>query len=390
MHPNFDDTATAFQVKTDAELKRAYVLFKLIAKRPLVQLGMAMTQIALKIRLPVEGLIKSTVFDHFCGGITKEDCLPTVAKIHKKGVSSVLDYAVEGKAEDRQFDETVEKLLEVLHFAKEEHAIPFVVCKPTGLGRFALYEKRSAGEALNKAETAEWQRIENRYDTLCKKAHDLDVALMIDAEESWMQDAADDMALQMMRKYNTKKPIVFNTLQLYRHDRMDYLKQLHKTAVSENFKLGIKAVRGAYLEKENKRAEQLGYKSPICPSKQATDANFDAALAYIMEHGEEIALFAGTHNTESCHKLIRHMQAKHIKPSDPRIWFSQLYGMGDHITFNLATAGYNAAKYVPYGPVREVIPYLIRRAEENTSVAGQTTRELTLLQEEKKRRAANR
>ena len=210
--------------------------------------------------------------------------------------------------------------------------------------------------------------------------------MLIDAEESWMQDAADNLVLDMMRKYNKEKTIVFNTFQMYRWDRMDYLKKIHKIACDENFKIGAKVVRGAYMEKENERAQEKGYTSPICKNKRETDENFNAAIAYIMEHLEDITIFAGTHNEESSFKLIAHMKERNIDPSDGRVWFGQLFGMSDHITFNLAAQGYNAVKYVPYGPVRDVMPYLIRRAEENTSVAGQTSRELALLQKERKRR----
>ncbi|MDC6364598.1 MULTISPECIES: proline dehydrogenase family protein [Flavobacteriaceae] len=386
MHPNFEDTAIAFQLKTDSELERAYFLFKLIANEPLVRIGTAVTNFAIKAHLPIEGLIRATVFDHFCGGVNEEDCLPIIAKMYEKGVSSILDYSVEGKEIENQFDFALHKTLEVLDFVKEKDAMPFAVFKPTGFGRFALYEKLSSGEKLNDNEAAELERVLNRYDQVCKKAYDLDVALLIDAEESWMQDAADDLAFQMMRKYNKKKAVVFNTIQMYRWDRMEYLRELYETASLEKFKIGLKVVRGAYMEKENKRAEELGYKSPICASKKETDENFDAAVEYIMGHLGQISIFAGTHNEESSLKLVNFMQAKNLEVNHPNIWFGQLFGMSDHITFNLAENGFNVAKYVPYGPVKDVMPYLIRRAEENTSVAGQTTRELGLLQTEKKRR----
>ncbi len=386
MQPNFENTAIAFQLKTDSELERAYFLFKLIANEPLVRIGTAVTNFAIKAHLPIEGLIRATVFDHFCGGVNEEDCLPIIDKMFEKGVCSILDYSVEGKEVEDQFDFALNKTLEVLDFVKEKDAIPFAVFKPTGFGRFELYEKVSEGKRLNETETAEWNRILNRYDQVCKKAHDLDVALLIDAEESWMQNAADDIALDMMRKYNKQKAVVFNTIQMYRWDRMDYLKELTGMASSEKFKVGLKVVRGAYMEKENERAKELGYRSPICESKKATDENFDAAVSYMMEHLNQVSIFAGTHNEESCLRLIAQMQEKALSPSQSNIWFGQLYGMSDHITYNLTAEGYNAAKYVPYGPVKDVMPYLIRRAEENTSVAGQTTRELALLQKEKKRR----
>ncbi len=386
MHPNFENTAIAFQLKTDSELERAYFLFKLIANEPLVKIGTAVTNFALKAHLPIEGLIRATVFDHFCGGVNEEDCIPIIDKMFGKGVCSILDYSVEGKEVEDQFNFALQKTLEVLDFVKEKDAIPFAVFKPTGFGRFDLYAKVSSGKKLNTQENLEWDRLLDRYDQVCKKAHDLDVRLLIDAEESWMQQAADDITLEMMRKYNKEKAVVFNTLQMYRWDRMQYLEELNQTAALEGFKVGLKVVRGAYMEKENDRAEELGYKSPICESKKATDTNFDAAVDYIMDHLDTISIFSGTHNEASCLKLAKRMADKGLKNNDSHIWFGQLYGMSDHISFNLSEAGYNVAKYVPYGPVKDVMPYLIRRAEENTSVAGQTTRELGLLQREKERR----
>lgn len=386
MLPNFENTAIAFELKSDSQLERAYFLFKMIANEPLVRIGTAMTNFAIKAHLPVEGLIRATVFDHFCGGVSEEDCLPIIDRMYEKGVCSILDYSAEGKEVDNQFDFAMEKTLEVLDFVKEKDAMPFAVFKPTGFGRFKLFEKVSAGNKLNDSETAEWGRLVNRFDRVCKKAHDLDVSLLIDAEESWMQDAADNLVLEMMRKYNKEKAIVFNTFQMYRWDRMDYIKKLKDMAASEGFRVGAKVVRGAYMEKENDRAREKGYTTPICASKRETDENFDAAIEYMMEHLDQFVLFAGTHNEQSCHKLIAQMQEKGVKPSDGNVWFGQLFGMSDHITYNLAAHGYNAVKYVPYGPVRDVMPYLIRRAEENTSVAGQTSRELALLQKERKRR----
>ncbi len=386
MLPNFENTAIAFELKSDSQLERAYFLFKMIANEPLVRIGTAMTNFAIKAHLPVEGLIRATVFDHFCGGVSEEDCLPIIDRMYEKGVCSILDYSAEGKEVDNQFDFAMEKTLEVLDFVKEKDAMPFAVFKPTGFGRFKLFEKVSAGNKLNDSETAEWGRLVNRFDRVCKKAHDLDVSLLIDAEESWMQDAADNLVLEMMRKYNKEKAIVFNTFQMYRWDRMDYIKKLKDMAASEGFRVGAKVVRGAYMEKENDRAREKGYTTPICASKRETDENFDAAIEYMMEHLDQFVLFAGTHNEQSCHKLIAQMQEKGVKPSDGNVWFGQLFGMSDHITYNLAAHGYNAVKYVPYGPVRDVMPYLIRRAEENTSVAGQTSRELALIQKERKRR----
>ncbi|MEM0932602.1 MAG: proline dehydrogenase family protein [Bacteroidota bacterium] len=387
MHPDFENTAIAFDLKTDSELERAYFLFKLIANEPLVRIGTAVTNFALKAHLPVEGLIRATVFDHFCGGTTEEDCLEVIDKMFQKGVCSILDYSVEGKEMEAQFDFVLKKTLDVLDFVKEKDAIPFAVFKPTGFGRFELYRKVSAQEKLNEVEIEEWTKVQQRYDQVCKKAFDLDVALLIDAEESWMQKAADDLALEMMRKYNTKKAVVYNTAQMYRWDRMTFIEELNDVATREKFKVGLKVVRGAYMEKENERAKAMGYPTPICSSKQATDDNFDNAIRFMMENLERMSIFAGTHNENSSMELVQQMQQTKLKPSHDNIWFGQLYGMSEHITYNLSDSGYNVAKYVPYGPVKDVMPYLIRRAEENTSVAGQTTRELSLLQKEKKRRS---
>lgn len=386
MEKIFNNTKVAFALKTDTELDRAYFLFKMIDNEPLVRIGTAVTNFALKAHLPVEGLIRATVFDHFCGGTTEDDCLTVVDKMFTKGVSSVLDYSVEGKEEEEQFDAALEMTLKTIEFAKEKLAIPFAVFKPTGFGRFYLYERIGEKQPLTAEEQTEWNRVVARFDQVCKAAHDKDVALLIDGEESWMQDAADEIVTDMMRKYNKEKAIVFNTLQLYRHDRLDYLKKLHEQAKTEGFYIGMKLVRGAYMEKENKRAEEKGYPTPICESKEATDINYDATVVYMMEHLDRMAIFAGTHNELSSYKLIELMEAKGVLKNDNRIWFGQLYGMSDNISYNLAEHGYNVAKYLPFGPVRDVMPYLIRRAEENTSVAGQTSRELNLLKTERDRR----
>jgi proline dehydrogenase len=386
MEKIFDNTQVAFALKSDTELDRAYFLFKMIDNQPLVRIGTAVTNFALKANLPVEGLIRATVFDHFCGGVNEVDCLSVVDKMYTKGVSSVLDYSVEGKEEEEQFDAALEMTLKTIEFAKERQAIPFAVFKPTGFGRFALYEKLGEKQTLAAEEQAEWNRVVARFDLVCKEAHSKNVALLIDGEESWMQDAADDLVTDMMRKYNKEKAIVFNTLQMYRWDRLDYLKKLHEVAKKEGFFIGMKLVRGAYMEKEIVRANEKGYTSPICASKEDTDENYDAAVSYMVEHIDTMAIFAGTHNELSTYKLMELMQEKGIKTNDDRIWFGQLYGMSDNISYNLAANGYNVAKYLPFGPVKDVMPYLIRRAEENTSVAGQTSRELSMIKAERKRR----
>lgn len=385
MNNIFENTEIAFAIKTDTELERAYFLFKMIQSEPLVRIGTAITKFALKAHMPVEHLIRASVFDHFCGGITEEDCEETIVKMYQKKVHSVLDYSVEGKETEEQYELALEKTLKILDFVKEKESIPFAVFKPTGFGRFAIYQKITEKEPLNEDEEKQWNRIVERFEEVCKKAFENDVLLLIDAEESWMQDAADDLIEEMMFKYNQKKAIIFNTLQMYRHDRMDYLKALHERAKEKGFHIGMKIVRGAYMEKERERAVKKGYSSPICKDKEETDRNFDTAIHYFMEH-DKMAVFAGTHNEESTWLLMELAKKKQVENNDTRMWFGQLYGMSDHISFNLAERGYNVAKYLPFGPVRDVMPYLIRRAEENTSVAGQTSRELKLLKKERKRR----
>ncbi|MDB4560001.1 proline dehydrogenase family protein [Flavobacteriaceae bacterium] len=381
----FNNTKIAFSLKSDSELERAFFLFNLIQSQPMVKIGTAVTNFALKAHLPVEGLIRSTVFDHFCGGVTEEDCIPNIEKMHSNGVYSVLDYSVEGKETEEQFDIVKAKTLKNIEFAKKKDAIPFVVFKPTGVGRFSLYQKITEKKPLSNEEKSEWDAVMNRYYEICDKAIKFDVPILIDAEESWMQDAADVLVEGLMEKYNLDKAIVFNTLQMYRHDRMEYLKSLHQKALKGNYHIGLKIVRGAYMEKERERARENKYISPICKDKNATDENFNAAIKFMMEH-DKMALFAGTHNEESSYLLLGLAKKYNINSADQRLWFGQLYGMSDHISFNLAKEGFNTAKYVPFGPVRDVMPYLIRRAEENTSVAGQTNRELNLIKEERVRR----
>lgn len=382
----FDNTEVAFALKNDSQLERAYFLFKMISHQPLVRIGTAATNFALKANLPVEGLIRSTVFDHFCGGVNEEDCLPVIDKMFTKGVCSVLDYSVEGKEEESTFDEARDKILKIIMFADEKEAMPIVVFKPTGFGRFYLYQKKGEGKPFTTQEQDEWNRIVARFDAVCSLAKEKDVEVLIDGEESWMQDAADALCEDMMRKYNLEKPIVYNTLQTYRWDRFDYLQAIHERAKADNFKVGFKIVRGAYMEKERERAEDKGYASPICETKAATDNNFNSCMTFILNHLDRISLFIGTHNEHSCYLAMDLMKELEIDKKDNNVWFGQLYGMSDHISFNLAKQGYNVAKYVPFGPVKDVMPYLIRRAEENTSVAGQTSRELNLLKQEKARR----
>ncbi|MEM6516657.1 MAG: proline dehydrogenase family protein [Bacteroidota bacterium] len=385
-HQLFENTEVAFGLKSDTELERAYFLFKMISMEPLVKIGTAATNFALKAGLPVEGLIRSTVFDHFCGGVSEDDCMPVVDKMFSKGVSSVLDYSVEGKKDEVNFDAAAEKILKIIKFADEKEAMPIVVFKPTGFGRFYLYQKKGEGKQLTTGEQEEWNRIVDRYDRVCNLAKERDVEVLIDGEESWMQDAADELCEDMMRKYNLEKPIVYNTLQCYRWDRLDYLHDIHARAKAGGYKLGFKIVRGAYMEKERERADEKGYKSPICENKKETDDMFNNCMKYSLSNLSEISVFIGTHNEYSCYLAMDMMADLNVDKKDNNVWFGQLYGMSDHISFNLAEQGYNVAKYVPFGPVKDVMPYLIRRAEENTSVAGQTNRELNLIKKEKERR----
>jgi len=382
----FENTKVAFKLKSNSELERAHFLFKLIQNEPMVRIGTAVTNFALKVHLPIEGLIKSTVFDQFCGGVTEDDCMPIIEKMYEEAkVSSVLDYSVEDKEDEKSFDATVDKLLTVIRFSEEKESIPFAVFKPSAFGRFQLYQKITAKEELTTQELEEWNRVKARFHKVCKTAYDKNVPVLIDAEESWKQDAADDLVEELMEKYNKEKAIVFNSIQMYRKGRMDYLKALHQRAYQKGFHIGMKVVRGAYMEKERERAEELGYPSPICDTKEDTDKNFNAALRYMVEHNN-MAIFAGTHNEESSYLLLDLVKQYKIDIGNKLVWFGQLYGMSDHISFNLAEKGYNVAKYIPFGPVRDVMPYLIRRAEENTSVKGQTSRELNLLTKEMKRR----
>jgi len=386
MEKIFDNTQIAFSLKSDRELKRAKFLFETISSPAMVRIGTKLTKFALNLNLPIKKLLKKAVFNHFCGGETEEEYLRVAEKMYKKGVCSVLDYSVEGKEEEEHFDNAAKIVLKAIEYAKINKSIPIVVFKPTGFGRFALYQKISEKESLTIHEQTQWNKVVERYDKVCKAAQQNDIIILIDAEESWMQDAADDLIEEMMSRYNQEKAIVFGTLQMYRSDRMDYLKALHQRAKTQDFHIGMKIVRGAYMEKEIERAREKGYKNPICKTKADTDVNFDRAISYIIENIDKMAVFSGTHNEESSYKLIRLMQEKGIERKDRRIWSGQLYGMSDHISFNLAHHGYNVAKYLPFGPLKDVMPYLFRRAEENTSVAGQTGRELNLIKAEITRR----
>ena len=382
----FDNTAVAFSSKTDAELERAYFLFRLIASQPLVKIGNHVAQFALKTHLPVEGLIRATVFDHFCSGTTAEESLKVVRKLAHQGVYSVLDYSVEGAKAEISFDECYAKIIETIDVSGANPNIPFTVFKPTGFGSFDLYEKVSRNEKLSDSENAAWSRVYQRFVGCCEAAKKNKMKLLIDAEESWIQPAVNGIVEKLMQTYNQSEALVFTTAQMYLTQKLDYLKSLAKKAEQNGFIVGVKLVRGAYMEKEIERAKSHGYPSPICESKVHTDQNFDAAWKLMLDSIDVFALYFGSHNEKSTYAIIDALAERKIPNSHPHIWFGQLYGMSDHISFNLANIGFKASKYLPFGPVRDVLPYLIRRAEENTSVGGQSVRELELIKKERKRR----
>jgi len=383
----FDNTEHAFSSKSDAELKKAHYLFKLIGNSALTNLGTVFFKLPFAASLPlVKPVIKETIYKQFVGGETAEEGVKVAKELYKYGVSSILDYSVEGQTEESEFDHVKDVMLHLVEIAKNNPEIPFVVFKPTAFGRIELFEKVGKKETLSAEDQKRWDNVRHRFDVVCRAGYDADVNMMVDAEESWMQEAADDLTDEMMVKYNQKRPVIWNTLQMYRHDRLAYLKQMYEKANREGYYLGYKVVRGAYMEKERERALAEGYASPIQPNKEASDRDYNAALRFIIDHHEQFGLFAGSHNEYSCEFLIQLMKEKGIAPSHKNFWFGQLYGMSDNISFNLAHLGYNIAKYLPYGPIKEVMPYLIRRAQENTSVAGQTGRELGLIQKELKRR----
>lgn len=384
---SFDNTEIAFGGKSNSDLSWSYRLFNLMGKPWLVKVGKVLTNVAFALRLPVKGLIRSTIFKQFCGGESIEDCDGKIAQLHQFKIGTILDYSVEGKESLADLESTKNEIIDTIKKGNGNNAIPFAVFKVTGVSRFSLLEKANSGiETLSMEEKAEFFEVMGRVDAICKMAHELDSPVFIDAEDSWIQDTIDRIADAMMAKYNKKKVIVYNTLQMYRHDRLAFLKSSHQKANIGKYYLGVKLVRGAYMEKERERASDKGYSSPIQPDKASTDKDYNLAIAYMVEHINEIAICAGTHNEESSALMASLMIDKEISKANPHAYFAQLLGMSDHISFNLAHDGFNVAKYVPYGPIEEVMPYLIRRAEENTSVAGQMGRELSLILKEKKRR----
>jgi proline dehydrogenase len=384
---SFENTKIAFANRSDRELKKAHFVFKVLAISWLNNIGTKLTMLALNLGLPVKGLIKWTVFDHFCGGEDILDCENTIQGLANYNVKTILDYSVEGKQNEADFDHCLGKAVSSIERAKLDGNVPFCVIKLTGLIEFDLLEKISAGTVLSEQENIEFLKGRNRVDIIAQNAFNANIPLMIDAEESWIQNAIDEIAHLLMTRYNLKRAIVYNTAQMYRHDRFFYIKNLYQKAEEGNFYIGLKIVRGAYMEKERNRATKMGYLSPIQPSKSATDVDYDRAIQFCVENLGRISICAGTHNEKSSLLLTEIMKDHQVLEDDSRIYFSQLLGMSDHISFNLSKVNFNVAKYVPYGPVKEVMPYLIRRADENTSVAGQTGRELNLIRKELDRRS---
>jgi proline dehydrogenase len=383
---NFDNTEFAFAYKSNSELKKARFLFKSIGNAWLTKLGIKFTNLAFKLNLPITGIIKKTLFHQFCGGESLQEASIAAEKIYKYGVGVILDYGVEGKKTEEEFELTKNGFIEAINFAKGKPHIPFISIKITGFARFELLEKLDAGHNLTDAEHQEFERVEQRLLEICEAAKDSNTMLLIDAEETWVQDPVDELALAMMQFFNSEKALIFNTYQMYRHDRIEFLKTEIKYAVNNHFILGAKIVRGAYMEKERARAIQLNYNSPINNSKLETDQHYNEAIELCINSIAHCNLFVGTHNEASCYLAAKLMQEKNINPIGHQVYFSQLYGMSDNISFNLANAKYNISKYLPYGPVHDVVPYLMRRAQENTSVAGQTGRELGLITKELNRR----
>jgi len=385
----FDNTQIAFADKTTPQLKKAYWMFKAIEQPALTNVGISILNFTVKNNFPfVTDIVKNTLFEQFCGGVTREESMKVVKQMFKHHIGSIFDYAIEGKEEEATFDHTCEEIKQNIKFAEGNPAIPFVVFKPTGFGRLDLYAEVQAGKELTSSEKEEWNRVVNRYEEVCKMAHEKNVVIMIDAEETWIQDAVDKLVNEMKSRYNREKAIVWNTIQMYRTGRLEYLAEDLKRAKEKNYFLGYKFVRGAYMEKERNRAQEMNYPDPIQPTKQATDDNFNAAIDFVMKNLDKVSAFFGTHNEKSTELVMDKMREQNLPNDFDHIHFGQLYGMSDNITYYLGAKKYNAAKYLPYGPVKDVVPYLTRRAQENTSVAGQTGRELGLIEKELKRRKA--
>jgi proline dehydrogenase len=388
MNIDFKNTEAAFISKTDKDLKKTRFLYRIMARPRITKTAKFFTQLAMNIHFPINWIVKPTIYKLFVGGEAINECNPTVEIISNYKVNAILDYSVEGKSSIDDINKALNETLNSIKNAGTNANIPFAVFKPTAFTTSNVLTKASAGETMTEEEIKEAQNFKNRVHTLCKSAYENNIPILIDAEDSWYQKFIDDTVEEMMVLYNKEKAIVFNTWQMYRHDRLAHLKKSYEKAVEGNYFLGAKFVRGAYMEKERERAKKMGYESPICKDKSETDQSYNNALRFSFEHRDRVSIFNGTHNEESSLLLAELMNKEGIAANDKRFWFSQLFGMSDNISFNLAKEGYNVAKYLPYGPVKHVLPYLFRRAEENTSVKGQTSRELSLISNEIKRRKA--
>ena len=384
-----DNTKNGFILKSNFELKKAYFLFKVISSRTLTSFGKNILKLSLKLKLPVLFIVRATVFRQFCSGENLQESFKTVKKLNNKNVKSYLHYSVEGLENEKTYDDSLKEVIRSIEFAASKNILDFTVFKPTAIASSDILNKVTEEKELSDFEKGLYDRIVDRFDIICKTAFENQIKILVDAEESWFQGAIDDIVLNMMIKYNKQSTIVFNTSQMYRHDRLKYLNELKKLSIENSFHVGVKLVRGAYIEKENKRAKKHNYKSPICESKDATDVNFNEGAKFILSNLDNFSLFCGSHNEKSIYDILDIMKEGKMQKNNPKIWFGQLYGMSDNISFNLAEEGYNVIKYLPFGPIKEVIPYLIRRAEENTSVKGQTSRELQLIKRELKRRRSN-
>jgi len=382
----FNNTDVAFAYRTDKEIRNAGFLFSVIRFPWLVKASSVLLNIALFIHFPVKWLLKPTIFKHFCGGETIAECDKTIATLGQYNVKTILDYSAEGSDNEKSYDHTTEEILKIIDSAKSNPDIPFSVFKPTGIARFGLLEHMAKKGSLTHDEEEEFKKVKQRFDKICGYASQQDIPVMVDAEETWIQGPVDELVYEMMLKYNHQKAVVFNTLQLYRKDRLDYLNKLTEAGRKNNIFIGLKLVRGAYIEKERERAAKLDYPTPVYGSKPETDAAYNNAVEHCFINSDIITVCNATHNELSCALLTELINKNKLAHNDPHYWFAQLYGMSDHISFNLSKEGYNVCKYLPYGPVKSVTPYLIRRAEENTSVAGQTGRELQLIKKELNRR----
>ena len=385
---SFENTEVAFSYKSDQDLRKSYWLFSAIGAPWLTDVGTKLVKFALKMKLPIKGALKITIFEQFCGGETIRDCAPTIERLAQYGVKTILDYSVEGEKSEKGFDRATEEILRTIEAARSADHLPFSVFKVSGVANVRLLAKIQADQPLTSSEQAAYERARQRVDRLCGAAAEAGARILIDGEESWIQNVIDALADEMMQRYNQERAVVYNTYQFYRHQMLANLKKAFQRAATYNYFLGAKLVRGAYMEKERERAEERDYPDPIQPSKEATDTDYNAALLYCINNKQRISLVCGSHNAYSNQYLTLLMEKHGLSPNDPRVYFAQLYGMSDHISFNLAAAGYNVAKYVPYGPVKKVMPYLFRRAEENTSVAGQSSRESEMIGQELRRRKA--